>query len=336
MCRVSVIVPVYKAEKYIRRCLDSLLGQTLKDFELILVDDGSPDCSGAICDEYSQKDSRVRLIHKSNGGVSSARQAGLDVAVGEYVIHADPDDWVEADMLEELYRKAVESDADMVFCDFYQDYSNGRSVYVSQKIEDPIDCQTVLVNLLEGKIHGSCCNKLIRTKSITSSKAKFPVDVIRWEDLWFNTLVLQSTVKVFYVEKAFYHYDQFSNNNSIVRKIRKEAVESQIRFCKYFSELFGGDTLLDNGLYQCKARTIELMFFSLLYSKEEIYGIFSEINKRYVSENGTFSLKRIEPFLLSELLKGHNSFACVSNYVYVRLLFPIKEHLKAVLWRLQK
>lgn len=336
MCRVSVLVPVYKAEKYIRRCLDSLLGQTLKDFELILVDDGSPDCSGAICDEYSKKDSRVRVIHKINGGVSSARQAGLDVAVGEYVIHADPDDWVEADMLEELYRKAVEADADMVFCDFYQDYANGRSIYVSQKIEDPIDSQTVLVNLLEGKIHGSCCNKLIKTQTIASTNAKFPVDVIRWEDLWFNMLVLQSNVKVFYLQKAFYHYDQFSNDNSIVRKIRKEAVESQIKFCKYFSALFSEDFLLANGLYQCKARTIELMFFSLLYSKEEILGIFSEINERYVSENNAFSLKRIEPFLLSELLEGHNSFACVSNYVYVKLFFPINEYLKAALWKLSK
>ena len=103
--KISVIVPVYKAEAYLHRCVDSLLAQTFQDFEVLLVDDGSPDRSGEICDEYARKDSRVRVFHKENGGVSSARQYGMDHAQGEYTIHADPDDWVEPTMLEELYRK---------------------------------------------------------------------------------------------------------------------------------------------------------------------------------------------------------------------------------------
>ena len=116
--KISVIVPVYKAEHYLARCVDTLLAQTFDDFEVILVDDGSPDNSGAICDEYALKDKRVRVIHQPNAGVSMARQKGLDNARGEYVIHADPDDWVEPDMLKELYAKAKEEDADMVICDF--------------------------------------------------------------------------------------------------------------------------------------------------------------------------------------------------------------------------
>ena len=103
--KVSVIVPIYKAEAYLNKCVDSLLVQTLKDFELLLIDDGSPDNSGEICDRYAQKDSRVRVFHKENGGVSSARQCGIDNAYGEYTIHTDPDDWVESTMLEELYEK---------------------------------------------------------------------------------------------------------------------------------------------------------------------------------------------------------------------------------------
>ena len=95
MPKVSIIVPVYKAEKYLNRCVDSILAQTFTDFELLLIDDGSPDRSGEICDEYAKKDSRIRVIHKENGGVSSARQRGLDESIGEYTIHADPDDWVE-------------------------------------------------------------------------------------------------------------------------------------------------------------------------------------------------------------------------------------------------
>ena len=99
-CKISVIVAVYKAEKYIHRCLDSILSQTLRDIQVVLVDDGSPDKSGEICDEYAQKDNRVFVIHKKNGGVSSARQIGLESATGEFVIHIDPDDWIEKDMFE--------------------------------------------------------------------------------------------------------------------------------------------------------------------------------------------------------------------------------------------
>ena len=92
---ISVIVPVYRAEDYLERCVESLLSQTFPDFEILLVDDGSPDHSGAICDDYARKDDRIKVFHKLNGGVSSARQYGIDHAIGEYVIHADPDDWVE-------------------------------------------------------------------------------------------------------------------------------------------------------------------------------------------------------------------------------------------------
>lgn len=142
--KVSVIVPIYKAESYLYKCIDSLLTQTLADIEILLIDDGSPDGSGMICDEYARKDSRVKVFHKSNGGVASARQCGLDHACGEYVIHADPDDWVESDMLQSLYEKAVEEDADMVICDFYYEIDETEGyVRVCQQPET-LDHMTVL------------------------------------------------------------------------------------------------------------------------------------------------------------------------------------------------
>lgn len=119
--KISIISPVYNAERYIVKCLDSILVQTFQDWELILVDDGSSDKSGVICDEYAARDSRVIVIHKENGGVGAARQTGLDAVTGEYVIHADPDDWVEPTMLQELYAKAVAEAADVVICDYYVD-----------------------------------------------------------------------------------------------------------------------------------------------------------------------------------------------------------------------
>ena len=115
MPKVSVIVPVYKAEKYLHRCVDSILSQTFTDWELLLIDDGSPDRSGEICDEYAKKDTRIRVFHKENGGVSSARNMGLDIAKGKWIVFVDSDDWCEPDYLVDFFFVNVELSAeDMV------------------------------------------------------------------------------------------------------------------------------------------------------------------------------------------------------------------------------
>ena len=214
--KVSVIIPVFNSEKTIRKCLDSLLAQTLTDWELILIDDGSLDASGIICDEYSKCDSRIVVKHQTNSGVSSARQAGLEMAMGEYVIHMDPDDWVEEDMLEILYGKAVEAGSDMVICDFYVDYGL-RSLYSKQE-PSSLDAQTVLEEMFDS-IHGSCCNKLVKRETINCYKARFPKDVNYCEDVCFNIQLLSHNIKISYLNKAFYHYLQLptsiTNNYSI-------------------------------------------------------------------------------------------------------------------------
>lgn len=126
--KVSISVPVYNVEKYLRKCLDCLINQTLRDIEIILVDDGSTDLCPSICDEYVILDERVKVIHKQNGGLASARQAALDVATGDYFCACDADDWVEPDMYERLYQKALETDADIVMCDYWSEYSDGNMV----------------------------------------------------------------------------------------------------------------------------------------------------------------------------------------------------------------
>ena len=124
--KISIIVPVYKVEPYLRKCLDSIVGQTYQKLEIILVDDGSPDSCGAICDAYAARDERIRVIHKENGGVASARNAGLDAATGDYIGWVDSDDWIEADMFECLLKGAEDYDADIVVCgreDSYPDHN---------------------------------------------------------------------------------------------------------------------------------------------------------------------------------------------------------------------
>ena len=121
---LSIIVPVYKVEDYLCRCLDSILGQTYENFELILVDDGSPDGCGAICDRYAQQDPRVKVIHKENGGVSSARNAGLAQAKGEWIGWVDPDDWVDEDMYAYLMTAVLEEGADVAVCGRIEEYED--------------------------------------------------------------------------------------------------------------------------------------------------------------------------------------------------------------------
>ena len=220
--KVSVIVPVYNAEKYISKCVDSILGQTFKDFEIILVDDGSPDGSGVICDEYALRDSRIRVIHKANGGVSSARQCGLDNARGEYTIHADPDDWVEPDMLEALYAKAKAEDADMVICDYYVEF--GKKTELKQQQPSALDSETVLREMFQ-RLHGSLCNKLVRRACYKDFQISFPPEVHYSEDLYVVVSLLLHPIKVAYIPRAFYHYNQTANPNSISRSAGKRTYE---------------------------------------------------------------------------------------------------------------
>ena len=119
MVKVSIIVPVYKVENYLSNCIESLIGQTLKDIEIILVDDGSPDNSGKICDQYAEKDNRITVVHKTNGGVSAARNDGLKKANGDWVIFCDSDDWMDLLACEILYEAGELSQSDIVIGDVY-------------------------------------------------------------------------------------------------------------------------------------------------------------------------------------------------------------------------
>lgn len=225
--KISIIVPVYKAEKYIHKCIDSILAQTFANFEILLINDGSPDKSGKICDEYAKKDKRVKVFHKENGGVSLARQLGNDNATGEYTIHADPDDWIEPNMLEELYAKAVEDDADMVMCDYFTNYENKQQYCKSKpsKLEHNIVLKEMFLHLT-----CSCCNKLVRRSCYIEHGIKFDPELSYCEDLMFNTSLLLNKIRISYLPKAFYHYVQYANPNSIVHSVYKNYNEKEYEY----------------------------------------------------------------------------------------------------------
>lgn len=202
MPKVSAIVPIYNAEVYLCRCLDSIISQTLSDFEILLIDDGSPDRSGEICDDYSTKDSRIRVFHKENGGVASARQLGMENAQGEYIIHVDPDDWVEPNMLEELYNEALKNDADVVICDYWVD-----SERIVRQRPSALDNLTILQEFFQ-QLYGCCWNKLLKRSFYNTHQIKFYTELAYCEDLTFWLRLYQQSVKTTYLPKAYYHYIQ--------------------------------------------------------------------------------------------------------------------------------
>ena len=270
MPKVSIICPVYKAEKYIHRCLDSIQQQTFTDWECILVDDGSPDTSGAICDEYAANDSRFKVIHKENGGVSAARQTGFDAACGEYIIHADPDDYVESTMLKELYKKAKQDDADMVICDFYYDIE-GKAIYHKQQ-PSLLMADKVLHDLF-GKLHGSCWNKLVRRSCCVKYNAKFPEGVNYCEDVCFNVQLLKHDIKIAYLPKAFYHYVQYET--SITNNFTLKTLDVCKKYVEVLSTILPEDSVMvqrAKGMVKCCAFRYELL------KDDEITQLYPEVN----------------------------------------------------------
>jgi glycosyltransferase involved in cell wall biosynthesis len=195
---------VYNAVTTVERMVRSLLVQTFTDFEIVAVDDGSTDGSGELLDRMAAEDGRIRVIHQANAGVSAARQVGLDNARGEYTIHADADDWVEPMMLEKLCAKAVEEQADVVFCDFYADCADGSIVVRRQ--QPPTDPSEALRALFQ-QLHGSCWNKLVRRACYNKYDIRFPEGLNYCEDLLTWVQMFQHhDLRIAYVGEAFYHY----------------------------------------------------------------------------------------------------------------------------------
>lgn len=302
--KVSVIVPVYNTGSSIRKCLDSLMNQTISGWEIVLVDDGSTDSSGAICDEYAKKyetiskdDGQVRVVHRKNGGVSAARQNGLDAAKGEYVIHADPDDWIEPTMLKDLYDLAKDEDADMVICDLISEI-DGKHYYKSQK-PTSLNHKDVL-NDLFGQIHGSCCNKLIKKECISRYDAHFPIGINYCEDLCFNVQLLKHDIKVAYLPKAYYHYVQSST--SITNNYTRKTFENHIRFVNFLATILPSDSTL---LHKSKLSVKKLAFRNSLLRDKEFVKLYPEI----LSTNDT-----------NPLLKWMYNFAFNGNLVMAKVL----------------
>lgn len=206
----SIIVPVYNVAPYLRECLDSVLVQTFADWECLCVNDGSTDDSGAILDEYAQKDSRFRVFHQKNQGVAVARQVALNHLIGTWMVAIDPDDWVEGDYLEKLYNEVRDSDVDMVWCNYYDDKHDKVILHLTKGENDS---QRHLEVLLKNQQMGSLWNHCMSLEFISKHRISFPPKGCNIaEDLYFISDFLAYGPKVKWVDVASYHYVDRANS----------------------------------------------------------------------------------------------------------------------------
>ena len=202
---ITVVVPVYKVEEYLRECIDSILRQSYINLEIILVDDGSPDRCGQICDEYQVQDERIKVIHQQNKGLSGARNSAIDIAQGEYYVFIDSDDWISVNMIEELYKQMILNQADMAVTaleSFYEDGSvarnaHGDKIFVYSKVQ-ALDCF-----LFNDYLTPCVCGKLY--KAATWKEIRCPEGKL-FEDQYTTYKLIERCEKIVYITAPLYHY----------------------------------------------------------------------------------------------------------------------------------
>lgn len=295
--KVSVIIPVYNAEKYIEKCVRTLFSQTLDDIEFIFIDDKSPDKSieivHKILEEYPNRQPQVKFItHENNQGVSKSRQDGIDSATGEYIIHCDADDWVEYDMYEFLYKKAKETDADLVISDFYHVLHDS----ITRHKQEPLELNSLSVlesmsGLKSQFIHGALWNKLVRNEMC--KLIKFPLDICYGEDLFFWFVLLKKNIRIEYVNKAFYYYRD--NPTSIIHSFSENSIQKTMNLVNYLDKMSKEEQSLRYTAC-CRCRIVLLLFWRVFwqakYNTNNLIKRMPLSSQRYIFKNHRMTLSQ--------------------------------------------
>ncbi len=273
---VSVIVAVYNIEEYLPRCVDSILAQTYRNLEIILVDDGSKDQSGSICDSYAEKDRRIKVIHKKNGGLSDARNAGMDAASGEYIGFVDGDDWIEPDMYRAMYFACEKEKAQAAVCRYKQitksgiiDGSAGNSVSLSR--DEALEIY--VCGDERYLIYNSVWSKLFARDLVEGMR--FPVGK-NSEDIMFTTRAFCRMERLVYLDEAYYNYVLDREGSIMNEKAGERRLKDEIPFWQeqiaYFREA-GMPDLSDKAAYHFYRR---LLFYYIDFMENKKTRIFAD------------------------------------------------------------
>lgn len=285
---LSIIVPVYNVENYLIRCLDSLVNQTLKEIEIICINDGSKDNSLNILEEYAKKDSRIIILNQENAGLSAARNAGMEIAKGEYIGFVDSDDWVDLDFFEKLYIAAKNNDCDIAVADFIREHPTKKkkrlNITKEEIFEKPEDKYLACKTYREGCVW----NKIYRTEFLKSIDLKFVVGMY-YEDRDFTARSLFYSKKLITVPNTYYRY--FVNPKSIVKKgINKIQGEHYILVRQQVLDFIIKNNInVPDGLYKAETKSFKIFGKKLFTIKESTKSkyifLFGKINIFKMNKN---------------------------------------------------
>jgi len=319
--KISVLISMYNGEQLLPRMIDCVLAQTFQDFELILIDDGSPDRCGEIAEEYAAKDQRVHVLHKPNGGLSDARNHGLVIAKGEYTIQFDQDDYVDNTCLEELYAKAIAEDADMVICDCY--YEDQYQQKYGKQEPSALDHSTVLKDMLTGRLFGYMWNKMIRRSCYSQYNIQFPIEIYGCEDQYAMCDLLKNDIKIVHLPRAFYHYLYYPG--SLSRHYDDKTYQNDLKIREMFTSLCE-DTPYKQLAYDSKTQYLvgrAFMFGQKMYSSKrfaEEYGQYKDIVMSHTS---------------SKMFRLFYNLSFNGHYQLARKLFTIGFEVKQMLKKIR-
>lgn len=247
MAKISIIVPVYKSAKYLSECVDSILKQTFQDFELILVDDGSPDDCPEICDEYEKKDDRVIVIHQKNAGAAAARNAGLEIASGDYIGFVDSDDYIEPYMYERMIHKANKYNCDLIVCDCLKENKTTSAIYThevqggyydSKEYKEKYFPILLILPNIEYPLTISNWACIVKRDVLIRGNIRYQEGIRFSEDWLFGSLVALYSENLYYMKSEYlYHYRM--NEDSVTHTFRLDKWEHYKKLYSYFQLFFG-------------------------------------------------------------------------------------------------
>ena len=285
--KISVIVPAFNTEKYLRRCVDSILQQSYENIEIILVDDGSTDCSGMICDNYQKRDSRIRVIHKENGGLSDARNYGLNIASGEYVGFVDSDDWIDKDYYRTLVSIAIKSNADIVSGKYFRTKKEKRiginRSRNQKKIGDFARAEYLKSAIKGGVTYVPCWSKLYKIDAI--GKIRFKKGKL-YEDLMFNWDVISDDTLCVFCDYRGYFY--FINQDSITGTKFSDKMYDLYYAADYMRNNYFGNNLkiqdlLQKYYYRIDYSILVKMLRCRVDDIDKKKELFNNLNKHYIA-----------------------------------------------------